>query len=85
MLNVNGCKRCIYLTKDNQCKINFVEMKGSQECLEAGDCDRYEEPEIDERIMDVIKQKVNEATPEELDEALEYINKQLNLKKQSAK
>ena len=28
---------------------------------------------MDERIMDVIKKKVDEATPEELDEALEII------------
>ncbi len=84
MLNVKGCEKCIYFNKNNKCVANNKE----EECLEKGDCDCYEELEIDERIMDVIKQKVNEATPEELEEALKFINKKLketSQKQRSAK
>ncbi len=77
MLNVKGCEKCIYLNKDNKCIINHKE----EELMEKGDCDCYEEPEIDERIMEVIKQKVDEATPEELEEALRFIESKLKRKK----
>ena len=32
---------------------------------------------MNEKILDIIKKKVDEATPEELDEALQYIEKKL--------
>ena len=35
------------------------------------------------KIMEVIKQKVDKATPKELEEALEYINKQLTKRNQN--
>jgi len=33
--------------------------------------------DIDEKIINVIKQKVDEASPEELEEALQYINNKI--------
>ena len=73
MDNSYGCKGCAFLTKQNKCKFDGE----LQDCLSAGDCCQYEESELETRLMEIIKEKVDKASPEELQESLEIIEAKL--------
>ena len=74
MDNSYGCKGCMYLTKEGKCKYKGVLM----ECLEDGDCSKYEESEFETQLIEIIKEKVDKASEEELEEALKIINEKLD-------
>ena len=74
MDNVYGCKGCMYLTKEGKCKYEDE----LSECLEDGDCSKYEESEFETKLIEIIKNKVDKASVEELEEALQIVNKKLD-------
>jgi len=79
-LNVYGCGGCMYLTKNGRCNWDLKVYDGQDEedCLEAGDCGKYEEKEFETKLIEIIKQKVNKASQEELEEALKIVESKLN-------
>ena len=79
MDNSYGCEGCIYLTNSKKCKYE-EELK---ECLDDGDCSKYEEKDFETKLIEIIKNKVDKASEEELQEALEIIEKQLKESKPS--
>ena len=77
--NVYGCEGCRYLTKNNKCNFNLKHNESvlKEECLLNGDCDCYEEDEIETKLIEIIKQKIDKASDKELQEALKIINNHL--------
>ena len=74
MDNNNGCSGCEFFTHNKRCCFEGDNL----ECLEVGQCSSYEP--IKQKIMDIIKNKIDRATSEELQEALEFIEEQFKIK-----
>ncbi len=74
MDNVYGCNGCEFLTKDKYCSYNDK----LQDCLQIGDCCAYEENDTETQLIEIIKRKADNASEEELQEALKIINKKLS-------
>ncbi len=80
MVNELGCDGCEYLTKDNQCNWGkkHNNQRDNEDLLRVGDCGKYEfKKSIEKRIIDIIKVKIETATPKELQESLVIIKNKL--------